>query len=287
MSILQMGAQALGTWLGEQNRAKYDNMARGNAKELEDLYKDPELLRSLVADKQGPSAYDSISTDPALRNKQMASLGALDDVVNSGGLRMSDKSQLNDIQQSNAAREQGSRQAISQNMQARGMGGSGMELAQQLAAQQGGADRNAQSSMQIAGNAQDRALQAMISSGQMAGGIRNQDWSQAAEKARANDDINRFNTGTANQFQLANRQNQYDAKAGQAAGIGSQMNLNSAQAGHQQNLWNGIGQAASQGIGQMQNAAMGAFTGGAGGAAGAAGGAGGAQDWMKMFGGGQ
>jgi len=159
----------------------------------------------------GPSALSDISTDPALRGQQMASLAGLKQLATNGGLNLQDKAALNEIQNQTAQADRGRRGAIMQNMAARGMGGSGAELLAQLQSNQAATDNASQQGMNIAGQAQARALQAMLQGGQLASQVQGQDFSQQAQAASAQDAINKFDA------QNQTGMNQFNAQAQTAA----------------------------------------------------------------------
>lgn len=147
---------------------------------------------------QGPSAMNNVSTDPRLAAAQMQALQSLQDVASNGGMTAEDNANLSRIQSQSAQADKGRRDAILQNMQARGMGGSGNELLAQLQSSQAATDRQSQAGLDVAGMAQSRALQAMQQQGAMAGDIRGQEWGEKSQQALATDQINQFNTGTQN-----------------------------------------------------------------------------------------
>jgi hypothetical protein len=151
----------------------------------------PELEQAF---QQQDSSLSSYNADPNAKEAQLNALSKLQQIGDSGGMLLEDKANLNQIAQDNAAQERGSRDAIMQNMAARGMAGSGAELAAKLAGEQGSATRAANQSMSVAAQAQKRALDAIAQSGQLGGSIRTQDLSEAEKKAAAQDAINKFNT---------------------------------------------------------------------------------------------
>lgn len=168
-----------------------------------------DALNSLVSHQMdsvqnGPSAYDDVSIDPRLLEQQKSSLAALQNISDAGGLTLTDEANLNRINSEIGQANRGRQEAIMQNLQARGMGGSGMELLQrQMASQAAATDAN-QRGLDVAAGAQERALQAMMQGGRMAGEMANEDFARQARRADATDAINRFNA--ANQ-QAANRYN--------------------------------------------------------------------------------
>lgn len=216
-----------------------------------DLYKVVVSLNPEVetAVNLGPSEMQGISTDPKLRQAQLAALAKLQDVGNSGGRDaqfMADASQMQNDINTNIQGQQG---AIMQNLATRGLSGGGSELvARSLAAQQG-SNRQAQLASDLNAQAQQRALSAIMQSGQLGGQIQNQDFSQQAQKAQAADAISKFNAAnqqsvlhnnvnTANNAQQWNAQNTQN-NANQNTGLTNQAdayNLGLAQQQYQNKL---------------------------------------------------
>lgn len=176
------------------------------------------------------SAMDGISTDPRLKQAQLAALASMQEIGSSGGMTATERAQLAKVQGEVAQADRGRREAILQNMRSRGMGGSGMELLAQLQSSQGATDRASQAGLDIAGMAQQRALQALTQAGGMAGGIRGQDFGEQSQIAAAKDAIAKFNaanTQQANQFNAGqlNSMGQFNAGLGLDA---SKFNASSA-----------------------------------------------------------
>jgi hypothetical protein len=178
---------------------------------------DPVLEQAIAQD---PSAFEKIQSDQASRQAQRRALAELENIGYSGGVRLSDRATLNDLQDQASAKARADRQNIDAEMARRGMANSGFSVASRLAANQAAADRNADSSLKVAGMAQDRALQAIMQAGELGGQINRQDFDQQAQKAQAADRINQFNTqnlrdvmaqnvaarNRAQEMNLANRQ---------------------------------------------------------------------------------
>lgn len=163
---------------------------------------DPRLADFIA---QQDSNMNNVSVDPRLKDQQMATMSALDDIINSGGMTLSDRAAMNEIQGQVGAEDRGRREAIKQNMAMRGMGGSGMELLQMLDSGQAATDRSSQAGMDTAAMAQQRALDAILAQGSMAGNIRGQDFGEQSQIAQAQDAINQFNASNQNAM------NQYNA----------------------------------------------------------------------------
>ncbi len=168
----------------------------------------PELYQQVVslnpemesAVNLGPSEMQGIATDPSLRAAQMKALNKLQGIGDAGGMDsqfLADQSRLeSDINTNTRGREE----AIMQNLDTRGMAGGMSELVARNQAVQSGANTQAQMAMDKKAQADQRALQALISGGQMGGQMQAQDFSQAAQKAQAADSISKFNA--ANQQQV-------------------------------------------------------------------------------------
>lgn len=139
------------------------------------------------------SAMNGITLDPKLKQNQMAALDYLSNLGNEGGLDATDRAKLGQIQTDEDTAAKGRREAIVQNAQSRGMGGSGLELMSQMQNQQDSATRQSQRDMDVAAQAQQRALDAMIQQGNMSGQMQNQAFNQQAQVAGANDAISKFN----------------------------------------------------------------------------------------------
>lgn len=153
--------------------------------------------------QQGPSAMEQISTDPAVRQKQLEALNQMA-AVSQDGMTPQDEFALAQMQADINRRERGSREAILQNMAERGLSGSGVELAAQLQNQQAAAERANLEGLGLQASGRERALQAMAMSGDMAGQLRGQDYSEAAQVAAAQDAIARFNANQQSDVQAAN-----------------------------------------------------------------------------------
>jgi len=205
-------AQAKADKIAEENRKQWDGLSTPDLEGtdldeyswLNDLdqgedvtYEDVDA-RLAGADTVSGTAFDDIEGDPRLKENQMASLGALNELVDGGGFNASDRAVLSRISSGAASGDKGRRDAILQGMQQRGMGGSGMELLAQLDSSQAATDRVAQEGLDVAGMAQDRSMQAMREGGQLAGAIRGQDFGENAQRAEAFDAISKFNAGTLN-----------------------------------------------------------------------------------------
>lgn len=141
-----------------------------------------------------PSKVGQIAEDQQLRGTQIGALNMLKQQAKTG-LRPEDRAAFNKLRAETQRDLNAKNQQIMQNMQARGIGGAGAELAAQLQAAQSGADRASAEGDSISAEASKRALEALGQSANLAGGIRAQDFGINKDKAAAQDEFERFNVG--------------------------------------------------------------------------------------------
>lgn len=212
-------------------------MDSGSAPEIKDYFSDLELpsaqemslqLERLVqqgslspeqaqAMMQERSAMENVQSDAGSKQAQMDALLGLQDITSSGGMTAQDKARMQQIQNQENSASRGAREAIMQNAQARGMGGSGMDIMAQLQNQQDSATRASNRGTEVAGMAQERALQALMQQGQLGGQINQQQFGQDSARAQAQDAISKFNAQNKQSVNLANTQANNQAQAGNLA----------------------------------------------------------------------
>lgn len=178
---------------------------------------------------QETNAFENVSTDPRLRESQLKALSGVEEIVNGQGLTAADRANINKVQSENARAERGSREAILQNAQQRGVGGSGLEIAAQLQNSQESAQRNADAGLEISKQAQQRALEALNQQASMSGNLRSQDYNEQAQKAQAQNTINQFNAANRNAASMANTQARNTAQATNLQNKQNIANANTAQ----------------------------------------------------------
>lgn len=193
----------------------------------------PELQQELAV---AESEMAQIKEDPALRGAQMQALAMMQQRAQTG-IGAEDRAALNEVRRQVQTDAEAKRQQIMQTMQARGQAGGGADLMAQLQASQGAADQAAAGSDTLMAQAQQRALEALGRSGQMAGEVRGQDFGVSSARAQALDERNRF---------LAQ-----NAIARQSANVGAlnqaqQLNLSEQQRLHEQNIANRRAEAERQ-----------------------------------------
>ena len=193
----------------------------------------PELEQAIT---QGNTELKNISTDPRLQDAQMQALDELRQ-RGAGGYTVADRAALQQGLDQVNAQERGNRQAIMQDMAARGMSGSGAQLASELSNQQNAAQNANQVGLGVAGQGYNNAMQALAQSGQLAGQMQNTSFGQQAQVASAQDVINRMNTQAQQQAQAANVQAQ---NAAQQWNLANQQNISNANTGlaNEQEMYN-------------------------------------------------
>jgi len=169
-------------------------------------YVDQGMMTPEEAEAQlvGSNGYDSMDLDSSGKAAQMAALQGLQEIGNQGGLTSSDKAKLQEIQNQEQTSARGSREAILQNANARGAGGSGLEMLAQLQNAQDSATRASSRDLNVSAQAQDRALQALQQAGQMGGNINQQQFGQQAAVADSRNAISQFNAANRQQVNSNN-----------------------------------------------------------------------------------
>lgn len=176
------------------------------------------------------NAYNEIKTDPSLVGAQKQALQQLQDTANQGGLTALDRSKIQDIQDTLNTTARGRNQAVLQNARERGIGGSGLELTNQLMNEQSAADQASRAGTDVAAQAQARALQSLQAAGQLGGQMEAQQYGEQANKAQSQNAIDKFNAETQNATNLYNTQTGNQAQAANLANAQAISNANTATA---------------------------------------------------------
>jgi hypothetical protein len=209
-------------------------------------------LEQLAGEALPPTELAKIKTDPRLQQAQYAALDKLGD-YSQGGMTLQDQSTLNAAMGKVSRTEGAGRNAIQENMAARGTLGSGAELAMSMNNQQAAANRANSAGLDVAGRAQERALDAIMKRGELGGRMREQDYREQSRKAEAQDIINKYNgTRKANAYgsDFRNKMELTRAKNGMTGGIADSI-LRQGQ--NNANMAGGVGSAINQGAGAFGN----------------------------------
>jgi hypothetical protein len=149
----------------------------------------PELEQAI---KQDPSAFEKIVENTRLKESRMRSLRSLED-LGSGEETFEDKAALQSALIQSGAKARGKQAAIVSDFAQRGQGGSGLELAARMDQAQADADAAGRDALSIERDRRGRALRAIESAGSLAGEMSDDDYRMQSDKARAADEISRFN----------------------------------------------------------------------------------------------
>jgi len=179
----------------------------------------PDELALLGGDLNIDSELGGAQADAGAIAAQRAALAQLGE-ISQGGYTAEEAAAMQRMRAETAQQEQSQRQAVQQQMAMRGMSGSGAELAGQLAAQQGGANRANTMTLEAEAQAQRRALQALGMQSGVASDMRGQSFGEETTRRGAVDDFNRWNSerrGSAAQQRYANRFGQAGAQSDASA----------------------------------------------------------------------
>lgn len=161
----------------------------------------PEMATAQVLEQ---TKLAGITVPPALMSAQNMAMTKLSEIADQGGLTAMDRARLFDIKGEMATASRGAQEAILQEAQRRGVSGSGIEMGNRMLADQAASTRGAGAGLNVAAEAQKRALEAIQSSGNMAGRMRDQDFTEQGRVGDAQDAIARFNTNLTNATNTAN-----------------------------------------------------------------------------------
>lgn len=149
------------------------------------------------AAEQGETNLAEISLDPRYRDAELAALAELEDQANNG-FTARDRAEMAQVEQSVNRANRGRIGAIQQNMQARGMSGSGMDLLAQMQSAQDSAELEAMRALEREALMQGRKQEATARMGNLASTLQSRDFGQQAQQAAAQDAIDRFNIANKN-----------------------------------------------------------------------------------------
>ena len=191
----------------KQNRAR-EREVRGMYR---DLIKEAPTAETLTADYEEEGALDELATDPEGLEAQRRALAGLEDIYSNRGFTADDRAEMAARQRAAAQGERGQREAIVRGAEERGVGGSGLESASQMMAQQGAAHRAADWEAQASAEGRTRALQALQSASGLGTSMRGQGDAIGQFNAQYMRDVNRRNVGTRNAEEDSRRQAEQQA----------------------------------------------------------------------------
>lgn len=199
---------AIGNIFSSGDKQKAFDLAEEAYQEIEAMGAPPDLAREIILEKYkqaglyspeleqavdvGISEVSKIQEDPRLKEAQMNALGELEE-RGKLGITAEERAEMNKVRRQAGQDIEGRRQRILSSFQERGLSTPGLELAAQLQNAQAGANLESENADRIAAEASRRALESIVSSGNLGSKIREQDFNIANSKAQAVDELNRFN----------------------------------------------------------------------------------------------
>ena len=197
-------------WLRQQAVQPFKDLRVPEVKEmyvqLQELVSQGEITpEQAVAYLQQESELKGIQVDPEFLNTAIEEMRYLKDIGAQGGMTAQMRQRLQEARDLQEGEARSRTRAIVESAQARGVGGSGIELGERLIAEQEAANRAARTGTQAAADAEQRALQAIIGAGSLGRELQSQRFGQEAQVASAQDVINRFNVQAAQNVEEANR----------------------------------------------------------------------------------
>lgn len=189
----------------------------------------------------GNTNLQNIALDPKYNQYTQSALQKMAD-VSQNGLPDVDRAQLQNILNSTAQQNQSNQKAILENRAARGMGGSGDELAAQLSSQQSGANTASNQALQLAALAAQRKMDATSNLGNMVNTAQNADYQRQAQLQGQKDTIAQFNAQQQQGVTQRNTTNQNEAQRLNLANQQDISNQNTALRNQQQQYNKGLEQ---------------------------------------------
>ncbi|MDX2015561.1 MAG: hypothetical protein SFW67_35540 [Myxococcaceae bacterium] len=212
VSAIIAGASALlGPIIGAIGRALAEGdfrEARRLRQQIADSYGDNLLpvLDDLVAQEVGPSAFEALREDAGLRNEATSTMRELRNVYENEGMGAADEAALQLAQRAGSNQAAGQYQGLAAGARQRLGANSGVLAALYSQAGQQAAAVTGEQALQAQVSARQRALQALQAGGELARGIRSDDYRAASDKASSQDAISQFNAEARTRTALANNE---------------------------------------------------------------------------------
>lgn len=191
-AIIQVIFGVVGELLATGQRQEAENLLNRMRQEFQGIPL-PDL-KEIEAEQLGPSALESIRTDPTVEGAQYETLGQLGELASTGA-GAQDKAALIAMANMTARRNRATQAGIETDMAARGLQGSGLEYGLRQAAGQDANQRVSEAGTQIAGDAAQRRMNAILARGDFSGRMRGQQYDEKSRAAAARDAIMKANAG--------------------------------------------------------------------------------------------
>lgn len=237
------GARILGALIGRAlAEGDYQAAERLQRQALEQYGTiDPNTLLEVDVQQQDAELGKYVE-DPEAQQAQMLALRRMGEMAT--GDSPEDAAAYARSQQESGGFERGIREAALRRMQERGIGqNSGLAVAAQMGAAQQSVQNKSNADLETAAEARRRALAALGQYGNMATGIRGQNFGQARDRAAAQDTINRFNAGQRFDQAQGTFNNQMGLAGAKAGRYGDLANMNRRKGDMTQQTFAGTGDA--------------------------------------------
>lgn len=192
----------------------------------------PEILPDLdkaIAEQAGGSAFEGLSANDQGRQAQLGVADELANIYDTAGQTPADEAAYDVARRGVSQRAASQKGDLGIEAARRGQNGSGLASVLAMQSGQGELEALAGLNADIASSGRQRALQALLGRGQMAGQMRGQDWEEASTGASATDLMNRFNASQRQAAGMYNAQlpqtqfqNNMDRLGAQGAAINGQ-----------------------------------------------------------------
>jgi len=151
----------------------------------------------------GDTALQNVNLDPKYNEATMSALAKMSQVAEQG-LPDVDRAQLQSMLNQSNQQNTSNQKAILENRAARGMGGSGDELAAQLASAQGSSNQASEQALQLASIAAQRKLDASDRAGSLGNTLQQADYGRQKDLYGKQDAIAEFNANQRTNSQMRN-----------------------------------------------------------------------------------
>lgn len=212
-------------------------------------------LPEIQAEQLGDSAVGGMTSDPTLRSKQLQAIATLQNMIDQGGLDITDRAQLEQALSSAANQQKRARAGVASDAAQRGQLNSGARLVMDMDAAQSGANAARANGTEVAAQAQRRRLQAIRDAASMSGGLREQDWRESETANRAKDIREERNAAARERATMYNAgipqqgfNNAVSKATGQLPSTSAVGNVLAQGAADTRGLYSGLGAAAYQGV---------------------------------------
>lgn len=253
--IIPAAVSIIGQLIASGDRARAEELRKKAAAEYNIPLPD---LDSFTKELSTSTELQKVVADPKYSGAAEGALGKMGEYAMGSGMTPEDLATLDEAKQSASQYVAGREGARRQNVLARGIGGSGVDIAGQMATESQGADRAYHGGIQAAGAASGRRLAMLAQYGSFANMLKQQDLAQKNATASAQDNINRFNWQSRVGLKQQGFENAMGLASGKANAEGGLANYYTGSANTTGDVAGGIGQGIGRGVAAVGQAQQGA-----------------------------